>query len=345
MLIGSVILINALAVKTFAKYTIDKTWNPEFPKGTGTFSAVAVTGDEVVVSQRDAHNPNPIIVLSKKGELLRTFGGAHVAVVNNTFGSHGLAVQAADPANGRKEETVWIMDFFNHTVLSFTLHGDLLGKAGRPGVASLDADKFGMVADAVFRKGKAYFADGDGGSDNRVECWEASSGKPERVAWVSPVPSSPRATTEFENPHGIAWHQTTDRLLIADREHARIAMMDPETGSLSGNLTCDSMRLGPAGKPFGVRTLKTDSQDLLFVAVANNPQDGKNQFVHVADLSGLQHGHGCQVVQSISIDPTFCHTPHLMGVDHSTGHLYLACVAEPDSNVIRLVQDDQVVIV
>merc|ERR1712039_544643 len=33
-----------------------------------------------------------------------------------------------------------------------------------------------------------------------------------------------------------------------------------------------------------------------------------------------------------------CHTPHLMGIDHNSGDVYLACVAVPGSNVVRLRQ-------
>lgn len=338
------------AANEYVEYMVDPTWKPDWPAGVGSFSAVAVSGDKVLISQRDAHNANPILVLDKtSGKMLSSFGGAEVGKVNTSFGSHGISVQPADAAAGRPEDTVWVMDFFNHTVLSFNLQGQLLGKAGRSGVASADPDKFGSVADAAFRKGSAFFSDGDGGSNNRIERWAAASGKPEHVEWVAPAtPPSQRKTEEYMNPHSICYHETSDRLIVADREHTRIAIVNPDTGKEEGTFKCDAMGFGPKGKPFGVRTLKADSLDLLFVAVSNNPQDGKNQYVHIADISSLANGGSCtHLLQSISFaapgespkpGEVECHTPHLMGVDHSTGDVYLACVAEPGSNLVRLTQ-------
>jgi len=109
--------------------------------------------------------------------------------------------------------------------------------------------------------------------------------------------------------------------------------MSPESGKVTGNLTCDSLALGTAGAPYGVRTLG----DLLFVAVANDPMDGENQFVHIVDISGLKKTGLCKsVLQSFSFETDVCHTPHLLGVDHERDEVYLACVASNKSNVLRL---------
>jgi len=323
----------------YVAYRVDTTWTPRFPDGAGTFSAVGITGDHVVVSQRDARYSDPVLVLSREsGEVLLSFGGTAVGKVNDTFGSHGLSIQRADPASGRMEDVIWVMDFFNHTVLSFDLKGKLLGSAGRSGFASADLDKFDHVADATFRGGSAFFADGDGGDNNRVERWGAPSGQPVSVEWVSPLlPPAQRKVEEFSNPHGLTWHEASDRLLVADREHSRIVLMDPETGHVTGNFTCDGLRLGAGGKPFGVRARRAAGEDLLFVAVADNPQDGNNQFLHIVDVSTLAKTGGCKsVLQTIQFEPSFCRTPHLMGLDHETGDVYLACVGVPGSNLVRL---------
>mmetsp|Transcript_8867 Transcript_8867/g.22969 ORF Transcript_8867/g.22969 Transcript_8867/m.22969 type:complete len:376 (+) Transcript_8867:70-1197(+) len=337
------------------KYVVDPTWNLRLPPCVGLFSAVAVSGDLVFVSQRNASFADPVLMLNRAGDLLLSFGAEHVGRANGTFGSHGLAVQPADLVSGRREETIWVMDFFNHAVLSFNLTGELLGKAGRNGAASAEPDGFGNVADAAFRGGSAFFSDGDGGEDNRIERWAAASGRPEHIEWVSPVaPPAGRKKQSFDNPHSVCWHETSDRLIVADRENSRLVLVDPETGALSGELRCDGLGLGTRDgpKPFGVRTLRTADADLLFVAVADNPQDGKNQFVHVVDVSTLAEDGRCKaVLQSIAFAPPgekghsrqlgACRTPHLLGVDSNRGDIYLACIAEPGSNVLRLVQSTE----
>merc|ERR1712039_912874 len=116
-----------------------------------------------------------------------------------------------------------------------------------------------------------YFADGDGGGANRVERWGAASGKPEAVEWVSP----PVPTSDFLNPHSVCWHKASDRMLVADRDHARIAIVEPETGRLEGSLSCPALNLGAGGKPFGVRYLdktKGMKEDVVLIITSNNPQ-------------------------------------------------------------------------
>merc|ERR1712217_727267 len=207
-------------------------------------------------------------------------------------------------------------------MVSYSLEGKLQGKAGRSGVPS---------------------ADGDRGSNNRLERWAAPFGKPEQVEWVRPdVPPSHRKAEEYLNPHGICWHEASDRLIVADRDHGRIAIVHPETGLEEGNLTCNALQLGLKGKPYGVRTIG----NTLFVAVADSPQDGQNLFVHIVDISTLSTDRRCsKLLQTIAFTASpvdrndgrvVCNGPHLMGVDRETNDVYVACVAEPGSNFVRL---------
>lgn len=348
-------LARAAATKAHAytEYVIDGKWKPDYPAGVDIFSAVAVSGDRVIVDQRNGKYKDPFIVLDKNsGRVLFSFGGSDIAMKFNRsncnsmpscFGSHGLSVQLADPTVGRLEDTIWVMDFFNSTILSYNLRGELQARVGRPGKPSADFDKFDHPADCTFRHTSAFCVDGDGGSNNRIERWAASSGKPEHVEWVRPeIPPSQRKLEEYINPHGIAWHQDSDRLLIADREHSRIAIVDPESGFEKGNLTCDALQLGSKGKPYGVRTIG----NMLFVAVSDSPQDGRNLFLHVVDVSTLKKDGSCaKLLQTISFaapgstreaGQVVCNGPHLMGVDHASNDVYLACVAEPGSNLVRL---------
>lgn len=338
----------------YTEYVVDPTWKPNFPEGVDIFSAVGVSGDRVIVDQRNGKYKDPFIVLDKKsGEMLFSFGGKDIAMKFNRsncnsmpscYGSHGLAVQPADPSVGRDEDTIWAMDFFNDTILSYNLRGELQAMAGRAGTPSADVDKFDHPADATFRKNSAFFVDGDGGHNNRIEKWAAASGKPEHVEWVRPTkPPSQRAAEEYINPHGICWHEASDRLLIADREHSRIAIVHPDTGLEEGNLTCDALQLGSKGKPFGVRTIG----NTLFLAVSDNPQDGNNLFLHIVDISTMSKDRSCKkLLQTITFAKSasvfrkpgvfVCNGPHLMGVDRETNDVYLACVAEPGSNFLRL---------
>lgn len=336
------------------KYQVDRSFKPEFPHGVGLFAAVDVSGDKVFVCQRDGAYKSPVVVVNKHtGKYLYEFGSEDIAQTNNAsrcnklpkcWGCHGLSIQPRSLKAGRPEETVWITDFFNHTVLSYWLGGELYGKAGRPGVASPDKDKFDAVADTAFYKDTAYFADGDGGANNRIEAWAAASGKPEHVKWVSPAkPPSQRKVEEYNNPHGLWLHEASKRLLVADRQHQRIAIVNPETGVDERTLKCPGLNFNASGElPFTVRTFKTKTQDLMFVAVT-----GGHQRLYVVDVSSLAKTGACtSVVQRVDFGlvnttkpgEVTCNTPHSMGVDRRTGDVYVACVGEPGSAFVRLRQ-------
>ena len=100
---------------------------------------------------------------------------------------------------------------------------------------------------------------------------------------------------------------------------------------------------GSKGRPFGVRTLRLKGRDLIFVAIMDNPQDGKNAKIAVLDSSKLNYDDGadsaCEIVQEITWDsdvPATDSGPHLLGVDSKTGALYAALVADsPKSTVLK----------
>ena len=80
--------------------------------------------------------------------------------------------------------------------------------------------------------------------------------------------------------------------------------------------------------------------DLGFVAMMDNPQDGRNQRIAVLDLSGLNVEEGasstCSVLQTLDVPPSLFSGPHLLGVDRTSGDLYAALVADdPLSTVLR----------
>ena len=323
------------------------------------FSGVTVHSGVLFVTQRGNTSLDPVIALSTaSGALHYTFGAHNIAQSpdKSTWGAHGIASAAL--ANGTR---IYVNDFNRYTLTAFDLvrPADMpvpslsVGTPFVPGVGN-DPVQFGKLADtAIGGPGAArgttrvYVSDGDGGDANRVVALEVSDGDSMRgpsyaLAWATPQ--------FFHNPHSIALHPRTGLLLVADREHARLRLLFSVDGIDLGTLEC-GLRLGvqPDGKaygvPFGVRFYSSSDQrrDLAFVAIMDNPQDGRNQRIAVLDVSGFEAGAGtgspsptaCKLVQEIHV-PTSDSGPHLLGVDHDTGDLYAALVApQPRSWVLR----------
>jgi len=355
-------LASTMVAAAVPDYKHDSSWQPAFPKSIHLYSAVAVSGDEVFVSQRGNYS-QPILVLNRAGELLRAFGSDAIGLVpggdgfGHTWGGHGLAVQHADPQAGRDEDRIWVMDCVKGAVHSFAPNGTHLKSAGRLGYG---ASEFGCVADAAFHGGNAYFADGDAINDNRVEAWAAASGVPEHPLWTSEpagTHTSGKGLNHLSWPHSVTWHEGLGKLLVADRgaagspTHSRIVVMDPATGRMEQTLNCEGLST-PNGypAPFAVRTLRTKDEDLLFVAVADvNPQDGntKNQWIYIVDVSKLAVDGTCKTLQRLNyVDgnapmESVCETPHLLGIDYKTYDVYMACVdrakqKDDASRVVRI---------
>ena len=89
---------------------------------------------------------------------------------------------------------------------------------------------------------------------------------------------------------------------------------------------------------YGVRI--NNDLDLIYLAIADpgctgpktcpgHPDDNKPyQFMYVMDGAGVTKGGPgpCKVVQTVTIDPKKCMTPHLMGVNERNHDIYIACV-------------------
>lgn len=332
-------------------YEIDSSWQPAFPAGTGSFAAVDVVGDRVFVGQRNTSFSDPMLVFDRTGKFLYSFGAAEVGRGvhhgSENWGVHGVNVrQPTSCSSGSRDNTVWVSDFLDHKVLTYTLDGKILDVVGHG--ASSDKDKFDSPAEVAFHCDSAFFVDGDGGANMRVSRWELKNGLLDIPVWEVPeTRPEKRATEVFDHPHSIAWHETTSRLIVADRDHWRIVLMDPDSATITGNVTCD-LDLGPesmSGRPFGVRTWRRGTEDLLLVEVAGNDAvETNHQKFHVLDARGFANG-SCSVLQSLSVDPLKCHTLHLLALDQTSGDVYFACNQQPHSNVIRLTRRSQSVIV
>jgi len=353
-------------------YKKDPSWQPAWPEffGWRLYSAMAVVGDEIFVSQRGNYS-QPILVLDRAGHLLHSFGNHSINDEHlkynhfgHTWGGHGLVVQHADAEAGRPEDRIWVMDCLGDGVPPFISQIDVFAPNGTHiksvGHAGYDKEGFGCLSDAVFHGDKVYIADGDGTDDNRIEAWAAASGVPEKNLWVSDhLKYTKGGLYHLWWPHSIAWIDGLDKLIIADRDNSRLVLMDPETGHIDDTLACKGLDISPylMPAPFAVRTLRTKDEHLLFVAVSNEaPQDGdpKNQWLYIVDVSKLATGGQCEVVQRINYAKEECETPHLLEVDPKTQDVYMSCVGAWDldmgptnagSNVVRVIRRSDVSIV
>ncbi len=335
-------------------YQLDGTWAPKWPEGANMFSAVGVAGDgRLYVTQRGNVSIEPVLVLNKStGELMDAWGKSHVGIAKPgmTWGAHGLALEECNFACGQGDPSnpnvrVWIEDFTHYTLTAFSSSGAKLIELGTPGVAgnsTNDPIQFGNVADAVVvtaneqdASSTVFATDGDGGFANRVMAIRIpvdSRNKPEAV-WTTPH--------AFKNPHSITMHARSRLLVVADREHQSIKLLDSNNGNILGDFNCGiTWGENASGVPFGVRALSLGGRDLLFVCAMDNPQDHRNQRIFVLDVAHLNardniHSR-CAIIQTIAIDPAEYSGPHLLGIDQATGDVYAALVADaPLSTVLR----------
>ena len=331
-------------------YHLDATWSPRFPAGAHTFSAVGVYDDRLFVTQRGNSSIDPVIVVSTtKGGLVGQWGSDDIALAfpGKTWGAHGLSIEACEsecsPGDPLPSARIWIEDFTNHTVTSFSSTGVKYEQAGTPGFPGNGTDplQFGNVADAFVVGGSdtrptiVYASDGDGGSANRVVRMRVSRGES-----ATTIVTEWATDHVFDNPHSITLHLKSGLLIVADREHQALKLLRSADGKILGTWNC-GLKFGKGfGVPFGVRTLSIFERDLLFVASMDNPQDHKYQKISVIDTSQLSSEQGtasaCSVLQTIEIDPREYSGPHLLGVDKATGDVYAALVADaPKSTVLR----------
>lgn len=226
--------------------------------------------------------------------------------------------------------------FAGNVLVHSSRTGDFLmrGGSGTQGTDITPFLQYGNVADGDFdsARGIAYVADGDGGCNDRVVALNASKriNDPEALLWVAGNGAASPPDPHFSSPHSLCFHPRTRSLFVADREMNRTQILSAETGKVLGEWTCPS--LGHAGKAWGVRS-SFPRDDLIFLAVADSPETGRDQFVHVLDGSQVTKDGPpgpCKVLQSIQIPTKLCVTPHEVGVDLENGDMYLACVtADP----------------
>ncbi|MFN8638688.1 MAG: hypothetical protein U0360_04345 [Dehalococcoidia bacterium] len=165
--------------------------------------SVAPDGTVYLLTRNTA---NPVIVLSREGAFVRTFGAG-------VFTERSHAILAAP------DGYVYCADDGAHTITKWTPEGELVMTIGTPGVSSprFSGEPFNRPTDmAVTADGTIYISDGYGNA--RIHRY-SPDGK-HLGAWGAPGidPGS------FMVPHNLGLDG--ERLYVADREALRIQVFD-----------------------------------------------------------------------------------------------------------------------
>ena len=174
----------------------------------GPCSAVATNSKkELLLFHRGKH---PILCVDAEGKLLRSWGDEFIGK------AHGLRVD--------RQDNVWVTDISRHRVLKFDSVGKLLLSlgTGKPGTGT---DEFDQPTDIAFgTDGDVFVSDGYGNSrvvkfsstGRFLKSWGTRGAKP----------------GQFQLPHSIVM-DSTNRLLVGDRDNNRIQLFDEDGNSLA----------------------------------------------------------------------------------------------------------------
>lgn len=216
----SVVLILVLAVVgqgTF-KYRVIPNW-PKLPTGSAFREVAGVcvdSHDSVYVFHRGKH---PVMVFDPEGNFLRSWGDETFSLAHNI---------RLGPDN-----SLYCIDFGDHTVRKLKPDGSLLMTLGKPGISSNTgavgfdyrtikrvAGPFNAPTDVAFEKSSSDLFVADGYGNARVHVF--SSGGTLIRSWGEPG----ERPGQFNVLHAI-FMDRQGRLLIADRENSRIQLFTP----------------------------------------------------------------------------------------------------------------------
>ena len=287
---AAILVIGALAVGLWAqaepdpdpnpnpnpKYTVSATWATLPPNSAwGETSSVASDGKSQILVLRRV-DPS-FLVFTPAGRFVKSWGEGLFKW------AHGLRVD--------RDGFIWATDGQDHLVYKFTMDGKQLLKLGEKGVAGdgQSRDAFNGPTDvAVAPNGDFFVSDGYGNS--RVVKFSKDG---EFIRIIGGRKGT--APGEFDLPHSVVI-DSQNRLLVGDRENARIQVFD-----LDGNFLEIWSGLG---KPYG---LYLTGDDTLYVADA----DG-------GTITIAKNGKAIDVIEGLG-------RPHWIGMDPS-GALYVADV-------------------
>ncbi|MEX0761047.1 MAG: peptidyl-alpha-hydroxyglycine alpha-amidating lyase family protein [Dehalococcoidia bacterium] len=168
----------------------------------GPVAAVTVDADDnVYVVNR---SERPVIVLSREGDYLRSWGTGRFKSV------HGIAFA--------RDGSLWLADRGDHTVKNFSTAGAHLRTLGLPDTPAPEGEPFNGPTDvAVAANGDLYVSDGYG--NNRVHVFRSDG------VYLKSWGDAGVGEGDFNLPHSIAIHRD-GRVMVADRENHRIQVFD-----------------------------------------------------------------------------------------------------------------------
>jgi DNA-binding beta-propeller fold protein YncE len=296
-----------LGAAPFIYEVSDENWG-NLPEGWSYREATALaldSHDNLHVFNRGSH---PMIVLDPDGNVLRTWGEG--SFVN----PHGVAIGPDD--------SVYCVDFGDHTVRKFTPEGTLLMTIGAPGRPALpmSGDPFSSPTHVAIdsRNGNLYVSDGYGNA--RVHKYSPDGRH--LLSWGE----SGTDEGQFSVPHNI----TTDKdgwVYVADRENQRIQIFD-ENGRFEAQ--------------WGLNLSRPACVDVKHVAAEKLAYVGEFFGGFVTNSTGMRLGPRISILDGDGNvlarlgDQTFGHgagrfySPHAIAVDRR-GDIYVAEVPVTES--------------
>ena len=256
----------------------------------------------------------PIVVLSRDGQLLNTWGQG---IFTNP---HGASIGP--------DQCIYLTDNFDHTVRKFTLEGRLLLEIGTPSVSSgfMSGKPFCKCThSAISPSGEIYVSDG-----YHNACIHKFDPKGRLLkSWGSPG----TGPGEFNLPHNICC-DGDGWIYVADRENSRIQIFDSE-----GRF---ETQINNMHRPSGLAITPGGCPDCIVGELAsyldvNHDFPNIGPFVSVLDqqsniLSRLDAGCGA------GLSPGQFLSPHSIAYDRK-GDLYVGDVVDADwASVMRYIE-------
>jgi hypothetical protein len=192
-------------------YEVDKRWGRR-SGGVSEFGLVsAVAGDAQDRVYLFIRKPvAEILVFDPQGTLLNRWGGGQFVE------PHMIFISAHDE--------IYATDISAHTVTKWTLDGKLLQTWGTPNVPGQPGTPFNKPTRAVVTSdGELYVSDGYG--QRRIHRFGANGTL--KQSWGE----EGNGPGQFALPHDV-WVDPRDRILVCDRENARVEIFDRDGGYL-----------------------------------------------------------------------------------------------------------------